>query len=136
MSVVNILMVIDTAKLVNELTAQLKDYQERENKIKSAIVAGTVWAFSEMGASGDDVAWVMAILVPLSGVLMVSNFQYHSFKGLDLKGKVPFVAMLAVVMGFVVVSIDPAKVLLGIFMAYAFSGPVVSGWQYMKARRQ
>ena len=30
-----------TAKLVNELTAQLKDYQERENKIKSAIVAGT-----------------------------------------------------------------------------------------------
>ena len=32
---------ITTAKLVNELTAQLKDYQERENKIKSAIVAGT-----------------------------------------------------------------------------------------------
>ena len=30
-----------TAKLVNELTAQLKGYQERENKIKSAIVAGT-----------------------------------------------------------------------------------------------
>ncbi|MGP4974680.1 hypothetical protein ACTXIP_13665, partial [Psychrobacter alimentarius] len=30
-----------TAKLVNELTAQLKDYQERESKIKSAIVAGT-----------------------------------------------------------------------------------------------
>ena len=30
-----------TAKLVNELTAQLKDYQERENKIKSAIVADT-----------------------------------------------------------------------------------------------
>jgi len=30
-----------TAKLVNELTAQLKDYQERENRIKSAIVAGT-----------------------------------------------------------------------------------------------
>lgn len=102
----------------------------------AAMVAGTVWAFSEMGTSGDDAAWIMAFLVPLSGVLMVSNFQYHSFKGLDLKGKVPFVAMLAVVMGFVVVSIDPAKVLLGIFMVYAFSGPVISGWKYMKSRRQ
>ena len=28
-----------TAKLVNELTAQLKDYQERENRIRSAIAA-------------------------------------------------------------------------------------------------
>lgn len=101
----------------------------------AAIVAGTVWAFSEMGTSGEDAAWIMAILVPLSGILMVSNFQYHSFKGLDLKGKVPFVAMLAVVMGFVVVSIDPAKVLLGIFLAYAFSGPFVSARKYLKERK-
>ncbi len=101
----------------------------------AAIVAGTVWAFSETGATGQDVAWVMALLVPFAGVLMVSNFQYHSFKGLDLKGKVPFVAMLAIVMVFVVVSIDPAKVLLGVFMAYALSGPVVSGMKYWKARK-
>ena len=30
-----------TAKLVNELTAQLKDYQERENRIRSAIATST-----------------------------------------------------------------------------------------------
>jgi CDP-diacylglycerol---serine O-phosphatidyltransferase len=101
----------------------------------AAIVAGTVWAFSEMNATGEDVAWIMALLVPIAGLLMVSNFQYHSFKGLDLKGKVPFVAMLAVVMAFVVVSIDPAKVLLGIFMAYALSGPALSGMKYWKARK-
>jgi CDP-diacylglycerol--serine O-phosphatidyltransferase len=101
----------------------------------AAIVAGTVWAFSEMGATGGDVAWIMAVLVPLAGLLMVSNFQYHSFKGLDLKGKVPFVAMLAVVMVFVVISMDPAKVLLCVFMGYAFSGPVVSGIKYWKSRK-
>lgn len=101
----------------------------------AAIVAGTVWAFSEMGATGQDVAWIMAFLVPFAGLLMVSNFQYHSFKGLDLKGKVPFVAMLAVVMVFVVVSMDPAKVLLCVFMAYALSGPAVSGMKYWKARK-
>ncbi|OUS41546.1 CDP-diacylglycerol--serine O-phosphatidyltransferase [Oleispira antarctica] len=102
----------------------------------AAIVAGTVWAFSEMGATGKDVAWIMAFLVPFAGLLMVSNFQYHSFKGLDLKGKVPFVAMLAVVMVFVVVSMDPAKVLLLVFMGYALSGPAVSGMKYWKGRKK
>lgn len=100
----------------------------------AAMVAGTVWAFSEIGTTGEDIAWVMALLVPCAGLLMVSNFQYHSFKGLDLKGKVPFVAMLAVVMAFVVVSMDPAKVLLCIFMAYALSGPFVSARKYLKDR--
>jgi CDP-diacylglycerol--serine O-phosphatidyltransferase len=101
----------------------------------AAIVAGTVWAFSEMGATGADVAWFMLFLVPISGILMVTNFQYHSFKGLDLKGKVPFVAMLAVVMVFVVVSIDPAKVLLGVFLSYALSGPVTMVWNIIKSRK-
>jgi CDP-diacylglycerol--serine O-phosphatidyltransferase len=101
----------------------------------AAIVAGTVWAFSEMGATGQDVAWFMLFLVPISGILMVTNFQYHSFKGLDLKGKVPFVAMLAVVMVFVVVSIDPAKVLLGVFLAYALSGPATMVWKLIKDRK-
>jgi len=49
---------------------------------------------------------------------------------------VPFVALLAVVMVFVVVSIDPAKVLLGVFMAYALSGPVYDGWTRLKGKKQ
>jgi CDP-diacylglycerol---serine O-phosphatidyltransferase len=91
----------------------------------AALVAGTVWALNDMGVSGADVTWLMAILVPASGLLMVSNIKYHSFKGLDLKGKVPFVALLAVVLVFVVVSIDPAKVLLLFFLGYALSGPAM-----------
>lgn len=99
----------------------------------AALVAGTVWMFSDMGISGSDVSWLMAVLVPAAGLLMVSNIKYHSFKGLDLRGKVPFVAVLAVVMVFVVVSIDPAKVLLLVFLAYALSGPV---WFFMSRMRK
>jgi len=98
----------------------------------AAMVAGTVWAFSESGATGQDVAWMMAFLVPFAGVLMVSNFQYHSFKGLDLKGKVPFMALLLLVLGFVIVSLDPAKVLLLIFLSYALSGPALMVWKRFK----
>lgn len=101
----------------------------------AAIVAGTVWVFSESGIAGHDIAWLMAIVVPAAGLLMVSNVRYHSFKGLDLRGKVPFVALLAVVAVFVVVSIDPAKVLLGVFMAYALSGPVYEGWLRLRGNK-
>jgi CDP-diacylglycerol--serine O-phosphatidyltransferase len=84
---------------------------------------------------GREIAWLMAVVVPTAGLLMVSNFRYHSFKGLDLRGKVPFVAMLAVVFVFVIVSIDPAKVLLGVFVVYALSGPCYEGWTKLKERR-
>ncbi|MEC9255257.1 MAG: CDP-diacylglycerol--serine O-phosphatidyltransferase, partial [Pseudomonadota bacterium] len=81
----------------------------------AAIVAGNIWVFTESGTQGADAAWWMAIIVTAAGLLMVSNFKYHSFKGLDLRGKIPFVALLAIVMGFAIVSIDPATVLLAVF---------------------
>ena len=92
----------------------------------AAIVAGNVWVFSESGTSGADIAWWMAIIVPLTGLLMGSNFKYHSFKGLDLRGKIPFIALLAIVLGFAIVSIDPALMLLGVFLLYALTGPALA----------
>jgi CDP-diacylglycerol--serine O-phosphatidyltransferase len=90
----------------------------------AALVAGTVWAFSDFGIEGSNMAFVVALLVAAAGVLMVSNFKYNSFKDLDLKGRVPFVAILAVVLVFAVVFSDPPRILLLIFLAYAASGPV------------
>jgi CDP-diacylglycerol--serine O-phosphatidyltransferase len=65
-----------------------------------------------------------ALLVALVGVLMVSNIKFYSFKDLDFRGRVPFVAMLIVVLVFAVVSTDPPRILLLIFLAYALSGPI------------
>ncbi len=100
----------------------------------AAIVAGTVWALSESDVIGSEVAILMAIVVGTAGILMVSNVQYHSFKGIDLKGKVPFVAMLAVVGAFAVVSLDPEVILLAVFLIYGSSGPVMTLWKMFKAR--
>ena len=46
------------------------------------------------------------------------------YKRQDLKGRVPFVAILVVVLVFAVVFSDPPRILLLIFLAYAFSGPI------------
>lgn len=90
----------------------------------AAIVAGAVWVLTESDIQGQSVAMAMAALVTIAGLLMVSNLRYHSFKSLDMKDRIPFVALLAIVLVFVVVSLDPAKVLLLVFVLYGASGPV------------
>jgi CDP-diacylglycerol--serine O-phosphatidyltransferase len=56
---------------------------------------------------------------------MVSNFKYPSFKQIDFRGKVPFIVILSVVMGFVVITIDPPRILFGIAIVFASSAPLL-----------
>jgi CDP-diacylglycerol--serine O-phosphatidyltransferase len=92
----------------------------------AAIIAGMIWVSTDYGYKGSSVIFPALILTVLAGVLMVSKIRYYSFKDLNLKGKVPFVAMLIVVLAFVLVSSDPPTVLFGIFLLYALSGPVLT----------
>ena len=55
---------------------------------------------------------------------MVSNFKYNSFKEVNWAGKVPFVALLLVMLVFVVVATEPALVLFIVFALYALAGPI------------
>lgn len=105
----------------------------------AGVVASSVWAvwvLTEQGIRGSELPVILimlyAVLVALMGLLMVSNIRYYSFKDLDLKGRVPFVAILIVVLIISVVFIDPPRVLLLMLMTYALSGPV----QLLLKRRQ
>ncbi|MCZ2721243.1 CDP-diacylglycerol--serine O-phosphatidyltransferase [Marinomonas sp. 15G1-11] len=98
----------------------------------AAIVAGVIWAANETGISGMDLAPVMAILVPITGLLMVSNIKYRSFKDLDLKGRVPFVVLLSAVLVLVLVALEPAIVLMGIFVLYGASGILGIFFKYFR----
>ncbi|RME36299.1 MAG: CDP-diacylglycerol--serine O-phosphatidyltransferase [Deltaproteobacteria bacterium] len=89
----------------------------------AAVVAGMVWAGADYGVEGEKVAVLAAMLTLLAGVMMVSNVKYNSFKEIDLKGRVPFVVILIVVLAFAVISTDPSRVLLVIFLLYTLSGP-------------
>ncbi|MDY0205792.1 MAG: CDP-diacylglycerol--serine O-phosphatidyltransferase [Pseudomonas sp.] len=94
----------------------------------AGVVAGVVWALSDNGVGAVDLPVAVIILfaglVALAGMLMVSNIKYYSFKDLDLKGRVPFVAILVVVLAFAVIFSDPPRILLLLFLVYALSGPV------------
>ncbi len=107
-------------------TAEKRFFQGLPSPAAAAVVTGVVWVGSDYGYLGQDWRIPAIILTLFAGILMVSNIRYRSFKDLDLKGRIPFVTMLVVVLVFVFVSIDPPQVLFAIFLGYALSGPVVT----------
>lgn len=97
----------------------------------AAVVAALVWVLHDISFNAFWPQVLVAFVIAAVGLLMVSNVRYYSFKGIDLKNRVPFVALLAVVLLLAIISIDPATMLLVLFVSYAFSGPMYS--IYMKS---
>ena len=97
----------------------------------AAIIASTVWVCNDLGLVGSAVPMELAVVVgaltAIVGFLMIANFPYYSFKGIDLRRRVPFVVMIAVVLVFGLVTLDPPSILLFCFLAYAASGPLMQG---------
>ncbi|MCG7601916.1 CDP-diacylglycerol--serine O-phosphatidyltransferase [Halomonas sp. McH1-25] len=100
----------------------------------AALVAGCVWVFHSFDAEAFSFKLLMTLVVAAAGVLMVSNIRYYSFKEIDLKGPVPFVALLAIVLGFVVISLEPSVMLLILFGCYVASGPVMATMRKLKGQ--
>src|SRR5699024_11619835 len=92
----------------------------------AAFVAASVWTFHSFDAEAFGFKLLMLIVVAAAGILMVSNIRYYSFKEIDLKGPVPFVVLLAIVLGFVVISVEPSVMLLLLFTGYVASGPALA----------
>jgi len=125
------------ARFNTQLTSADKRYfQGLPSPAAAAIVAGMVWVGTSYGLQGTPVMIPAFLLTILAGVLMVSNIRYHSFKQLDLKGKIPFVTLLVIVLIFVFISIDPPQVLFALFLLYALSGPTLTLVQLRKKRLQ
>ena len=101
-------------------------FQGLPSPAAAAVVVGFVWACFDNGIDGADVAMIALPIIVFTGLMMVSNVSYYSFKDIDFHNKVPFMAMLVVVLVFVFTAIDPPITLFGCFMLYALSGPVVS----------
>ncbi|MCG6861821.1 MAG: CDP-diacylglycerol--serine O-phosphatidyltransferase [Chromatiaceae bacterium] len=90
----------------------------------AAIVAAGVWIGADHGIDGPDVGWLAAFVTTFAGLLMVSNFRFHSFKEVDLRGRVPFVFAVVIMLGYALVLLQPPVVLFAGFSIYAVSGPV------------
>ncbi|MEW8585971.1 MAG: CDP-diacylglycerol--serine O-phosphatidyltransferase, partial [Candidatus Thiodiazotropha sp.] len=116
--------------------ADKKYFQGLPSPSAAAIMAGGVWLGVDYGVDGNSLGWPAALLTTLTGLLMVSNFRYHSFKDIDFHGKVPFIVLVVVVIVLAIVQTHPPTVLFLMFLAYAVSGPVLTLIQLRKHREQ
>jgi len=92
----------------------------------AAVLAGMVWVLNGVyEVSGGDIQWLVWAVTIFAGLSMVSNIKFYSFKDLNLRRSVPFWAVLLVMLGFVVISLDQARVLWALFLVYALSGYVL-----------
>lgn len=100
------------------------------------LLVATVWMLAEWGITGHDLPRaaqaIFAAETAIIGLLMVINVPYHSFKGDDLGGRVPFVAMFLAIMLLIIIAMDPASVLFVLAATYALSGPVLFCWQKIR----
>jgi CDP-diacylglycerol--serine O-phosphatidyltransferase len=107
-------------------TADKRYFQGLPCPAAAAVVAGLVWVATDHGVAGEDIVPVTMGIMLMTGTFMVSNFRFYSFKELDLRGRVPFVAILVVVLVLILISTDPPLVLFLVFLAYAVSGLVLT----------
>lgn len=96
----------------------------------AAVVAGMVWVGTDFAIPGKRISELVALVTIIVAGLMVSNVKYHSFKKLDFKEHVPFVAIPVVVLIYLLIAFDPPKVLFTVFFLYALSGLGLLIWGY------
>jgi CDP-diacylglycerol--serine O-phosphatidyltransferase len=106
--------------------ADKRYFQGLPSPSAAAIIAAGVWIGADHGIDGSAVSWLAALITALTGLLMVSNFRYHSFKDVDVRGRVSFIVAVALMLVFAVVFIQPPIILFLGFMTYAVSGPVLT----------
>ena len=107
-------------------------FQGLPSPAAAALVAGLVWVSIDNGASGDDLRWYACALTVFAGLSMISNVLFWSGKNINLRKSVPFIVVIALVLGFALVSTYPPGVLFGLFLAYAASGYILWIWNLKK----
>jgi len=110
-------------------------FQGLPSPMGAALVAGLVWVMNDLGFGGETwLAWLAWSVTMFSGITMVTNVPFYSFKDINLKKSVPFWAVLAIVAALTVIAAKPAVVLFLLVVAYSVSGYV--HWALGRRRRR
>jgi CDP-diacylglycerol---serine O-phosphatidyltransferase len=111
-------------------------FQGLPSPAAAALVVGLIWVFDDAGFRNvGRVDWLVIVafcLTLYAGITMVTNAPFYSFKDVSAMRSVPFVALVAIMIGIAIVSQDPPKTLFALFCAYGLSGYVVYGWRKYK----
>jgi len=139
---------------VNTGVVDKRYFQGLPSPAAAAMVAGFIWLtsamlvqqrevplfrallslFGVMPVNRADLGWIMFAIALFSGLTMVSNAPYYSFKDLGGGRSVPFPVLVLLALLIAVISIEPATLLFVLFVGYALSGYVIYVWRRAKGQ--
>lgn len=100
-------------------------FQGLPSPAAAALIAGFVWLMWDYDITGESVRGYAAALAIFSGLSMVSNLPFYSFKDFNMRKSVPFLVIFLAALFFIFIFSYPPGVLFGLFMCYALSGYVM-----------
>lgn len=98
----------------------------------AAVVSSFVWVGTRYDFAMSQYALLPAILVVCTGLAMVANISYYSFKTFKLEGRIPFSRAFIPAALIALVFLEPPLMLFLIFATYAVHGPIWLGWRYWR----
>jgi CDP-diacylglycerol--serine O-phosphatidyltransferase len=109
-------------------------FQGLPSPAAAALVAGFVWLMDDLRFVGNQLTWAAWGITLFAGLTMVTNVPFYSFKDINFRKSVPFIAVFVIVLVFVAISSDPPKVLFGLFILYGLSGYIIFFWRLLKGK--
>lgn len=109
-------------------------FQGLPSPAAAALVAGFILLMEDLHFKGAELSWSAWSITLFAGLTMVTNVPFYSFKDVNLRKAVPFVAPFLIVLGYVAIVSDPPKILFGLFVLYGLSGYAVLLWRWRSGR--
>ena len=114
--------------------ADKRFFQGLASPAAATLVVCLVWMGDDLGYDGAQWSFLALLVTIAAALLMVSRFAYYSFKDFGGKNRIPFVALILVVIVFAFTATDPPKVIFTLVGLYALAGPAVSLTRYWRRR--
>ena len=101
----------------------------------AAGIAAMVWGSVQYEIGGLFALVAGVTITAFTGLAMMSNFRYLSFKDFNLSSRIPFGNLIFVLAVLIIVALNPPVVIFSMFFVYAVSAPMIWGWRQLKRRK-
>jgi CDP-diacylglycerol--serine O-phosphatidyltransferase len=123
----------------NHAVVDKRYFQGLPSPAAAALVMGLVWVMDDQGYKNvshlPGLAWFAFVFTLYSGLTMVTNAPFYSFKDVSFKRSVPFITIVAIALLIALIQLHPPIVLFALFCLYGISGYVAYAWRRYKGQR-
>ena len=101
----------------------------------AALIVGLIWVNHSV-ENFAGVKWWALVITLFAGLSMVVQLPFWSFKEINVRRKVPFVALVIVMLVLLALALSPTLALFLLALGYSLSGYLHYGWRQWRKRRR